>query len=245
MVELKLKLHDHSKIEKTSIIALIGKRNSGKSSALKTICYHFKDIIPRFIVVSPLEPVNNFYKQFVPKKFIYSEWNENIIIELFKSQEYLIKKYGKDDPRTHAIFILDDCAFIKEIWTNKHINKLFTAGRHSNITFIFTLQYLKSIKPELRTQVDYVFVYNHEGNEIRKVYDDWVGTFDSYKEFYKVFKAIVNNQYHCMVSLRNSRSSKLQDRIFYFTTCDPKEFPKFKTCHPMFWKNDINRTLRI
>lgn len=235
MDEINIKKHDHKSIAKGSIIAMIGKRGSGKSEAMKSICYHFKDSIPRFVVVSKSEQNNNFFKQFIPKNFVYYKWDPMILKRIFTLQDNLIKKYGSKDPRTHLMLILDDCLCDKQLWKQPEILELFQNGRHKNITFMFSMQYSKGIAPELRGNVDYVFVYYHETvNEKKKIYEEWIGGFETYKQFVAVFDAVAEN-YQCLVR-KNKQTREISEKIFRYKA--PINLPPFRTGHKVFWSDD-------
>ena len=51
------------------VIAILGKRGSGKSEIIRTIMYYSRDILTG-IVISPTESGNSFYKQFIPDLFL-------------------------------------------------------------------------------------------------------------------------------------------------------------------------------
>lgn len=230
--QFDIKLHKHKNIKKGSVICLIGSRGSGKSVTVKALCDHFKDI-PRFDVVSKTERNNRFFSDFIPEDSIHFDYDMNLLPSIFKRQDYLIDKYGKDDPRTHIALVLDDCLCDKRIWKSPEIGELLMNGRHRNITFIFTLQYLIGISPELRSNIDFVFIYGQESNnEKKKIFDNYAGMFNNLNEFRKVFNDITED-YRCMVINRSIKTNEIEKKIFWYKA--PVNIKPFKAGHNMFW----------
>ncbi len=69
------------------------------------------------------------------------------------------KRQGGDskiDPR--GILILDDCLYDNSWIKDTNIRALFMNGRHYKTMFVITMQYALGITPNLRTNIDYVFI---------------------------------------------------------------------------------------
>ena len=103
MANLNLKKFDMSSIPKGSVIALIGKRNTGKSFLVKDLLYYKRDI-PIGTVISSSEGSNRFYGDMMPSLFIHEEYSPEIIGNLVKRQKLVTKKmnqqiamYGKSN----------------------------------------------------------------------------------------------------------------------------------------------------
>lgn len=233
--ELKIKAHKHKNIPKGAVICLIGTRGSGKSVAVKSLCYHFKNI-PRFVVVSKTERNNKFFSDFIPKKCIHYDWDATLIPKIFETQDVLIEKYGKEDIRTHVVLILDDCLCDKKIWKDPYIAELLMNGRHRNITFIFTLQYPIGITPELRGNIDFPFIYVQESpSDKKKIFEHYVGSFENFKQFQVVLDATTED-YHCMVVNRKKKTNKIEQKIFRYKA--PLNIPPFKAGSLIFWDEE-------
>jgi hypothetical protein len=139
-----------------SNIAIIGKRRSGKSSLVKKIL-NYKNI-NNIYVISETEKFNPFYSDFIPKENIYHEYKTEILDDIYN------KKNNK-------ILIMDNC-MNKNIWLkDTNILELFFNSRHYNLSFILTMEYPLDIPPELRSNLDYVFLLNQdETNNKYKLY---------------------------------------------------------------------------
>lgn len=238
-IRYNIKEHSNSNIPLGSVIAFIGPRKSGKSVAMRHLCYDLRHV-HHFIVISKSEKYNQYYTEFVPKKCIYDEWKPDLLKNIFKVQETLIKKYGSSDPRCQLVLIIDDYLCDKKMWKTPEIIELFQNGRHLQITFIFAMQYSIGIPTDVRGQISFVFVFAQETiNEQKKIYENWVGTFPTFKIFQSVFNAITVN-YRCLVANRDDKSSKdVEKKIFTFKA-NPS-IKTFKVGNIFFWKEDNER----
>ena len=167
---LELKKFDMSHISfrpdenKGPVVVLIGRRDTGKSYLVRDLLYYHQDI-PIGTVISGTEAGNGFYGSHVPKLFIHDEYNTAIIENILKRQKTVLKQVKKEmenykkttiDPR--AFCILDDCLFDNSWTKDKMMRLLFMNGRHWKIMLIITMQYPLGIPPNLRTNIDYVFI---------------------------------------------------------------------------------------
>jgi energy-coupling factor transporter ATP-binding protein EcfA2 len=232
MTEIIIKKHQNKTIPLGSVISLIGTRGSGKSISVKNLCYQFRNV-PRFHVVSKTEKNNKFFSPFIPPSCIHYSWDEQLLPKLFITQDALIEKYGKNDNRSHLVLILDDCLCDKKIWKQPELVELFLNGRHKNITFIFTLQYPIGISPELRGNIDFVYIYGQEStSDKKKIFDHYVGAFDNFKDFKSVLDATTED-YSCMVINRKAKTNEITKKIFRYKA--PLNVPVFKAGSPIFW----------
>ena len=67
-----------------------------------------------------------------------------------------LKQNPNMDPR--VFLILDDCLYDNSWTKNTDIRSIFMNGRHYKILFLLTMQYALGIPPNLRTNIDYVFI---------------------------------------------------------------------------------------
>jgi len=92
-----------STLKDDSVIAMIAKRNSGKSVLCRDILYHHRNI-PVGVIISPTEKANAFYGDFVPDSFIHDEFDSLVISKLLQRQEILIHKQKKNKMLTREHF---------------------------------------------------------------------------------------------------------------------------------------------
>ena len=228
---------------KGPVIVLIGRRDTGKSFLVKDLLYYHQDI-PLGTVISGTEAGNGFYTQHVPKLFIHDEYNSAIIENILKRQKTVLKQMKKEvemykkstiDPR--AFVILDDCLFDASWTRDKMMRLLFMNGRHWKMMLIITMQYPLGIPPNLRTNIDYVFILREPYiSNRKKIYDNYAGMFPTFESFSQVMDQCTEN-YECLVINNNAKSNKLNDQIFWYKAEDHKNF---KLGSKEFWEISKN-----
>ena len=215
---------------KGPVIVLIGRRDTGKSFLVRDLLYYQQDI-PLGTVISGTEEGNGFYGKHVPKLFIHNEYNTVIIENILKRQKQVLKQMNKDmetyrrttiDPRTFVI--LDDCLYDASWSKDKMMRLLFMNGRHWKVMLIITMQYPLGIPPNLRTNIDYVFILREPYIANRKrIYENYAGMFPTFESFCQVMDQCTEN-YECLVIANNAKSNKLEDQIFWYKASAHNDF---------------------
>ena len=228
---------------KGPVIVLIGRRDTGKSYLVRDLLYYHQDI-PIGTVISGTEAGNGFYKEHVPKLFIHDEYNTAIIENILKRQRTVLKQMKKEvevyrkstiDPR--AFVILDDCLYDASWAKDKMMRLLFMNGRHWKVMLVITMQYPLGIPPNLRTNIDYVFILREPYIANRKrIYENYAGMFPTFESFSQVMDQCTEN-YECLVINNNSKSNKLNDQIFWYRA---EEHKAFKLGSKEFWEISKN-----
>jgi len=248
---LELKKFDMKRItflkdeNKGPVIVLIGRRDTGKSYLVRDLLYHHRDI-PIGTVISGTEAGNGFYSSHVPKLFIHDEYSSNIIENILKRQKSVMKevqkqiqmyKSSKIDPRTFVI--LDDCLYDNSWAKDKLMRLLFMNGRHWKVLLILTMQYPLGILPNLRTNIDYVFILREPYIANRKrIYENYAGMFPTFESFCQVMDQCTEN-YECLVIDNNVKSNKLSEQIFWYKA-DSTIRHDFKLGAKEFWEMSKN-----
>ena len=228
---------------KGPVIVLIGRRDTGKSFLVRDLLYYHQDI-PIGTVISGTEAGNGFYSEHVPKLFIHEEYNTAIIENILKRQRTVLKQIKKEietyrkssiDPR--AFVILDDCLFDASWTKDKMMRLLFMNGRHWKMMLVITMQYPLGIPPNLRTNIDYVFILREPYISNRKrIYENYAGMFPTFESFCQVMDQCTEN-YECLVINNNAKSNKLHDQIFWYKAQEQKNF---KLGSKEFWEISKN-----
>lgn len=247
---LELKKFDMRKIvfdqreNKGPVIVMIGRRDTGKSMLVRDLLYFHQDI-PVGAVISGTEAGNGFYAELVPKLFIHHEYNSIIIENILRRQRVVLKQIKKElttnnkttiDPRTFVI--LDDCLYDNKWTSDKLMRILFMNGRHWKIMLIITMQYPLGIPPNLRTNVDYVFILRENvGTNRKRIFDNYASMFPTFEAFCSVLDSCTEN-YECLVIVNNSQSNLLKDQIFWYKA---EKRGAFKLGAKQFW--DLSKDL--
>lgn len=221
--------------------------NSGKSWLVRDIFYNHRHI-PTGVVFSGTEEASPFFSDFIPDSFIHSEYDPELIEGMMNRQKRKIReaKYnGRSDTgkaaSNNVFIVLDDMLHDAQNWKkDKTIKNIFFNGRHYNFLFILTMQYPLGITPELRSNIDYVFVFNEPSVKNRKkIYDDYAGMIPSFDHFCNILDACTQN-HECLVIKTSGNSTDLREQIFWYKA---ESHSNFRVGHHKLWnyhKNNYN-----
>ena len=238
-MNLSLKKFDMASIKDDSVVVLVGKRNTGKSVLVKDLL-SYKTDMPVGTVISPTEMANCFYGSMIPPLFIHGEYSDEIVQKILLRQMKVINKIKSDEQRgggksridPRAFLILDDCLYDSSWTKSKYVRSLFMNGRHYKMMFLITMQFALGIPPNLRTNIDYVFILRENIISNRKrLYDSYAGVFPSFEIFCSVMDQCTEN-FECLVICNNAKSNKLEDQVFWYKA-DMK--PDFKIGAKALW----------
>jgi hypothetical protein len=145
---------------------------------------------------------------------------------------------------------MDDCMSSKGSWVkDPNIQELFFNGRHYHVSFILSLQYSLGIPPDMRTNLDYIFILAEDFVNIRrKIYEHYAGMFPSFEVFQKVFTDLTED-YGCMVINNRIHSKNIEDKVFWYRAKDIDDFligsRKFKDFHKKNYDAEWNKKLPL
>ena len=240
MTSLNLKKFDMNRIGKGSVCVMIGKRNTGKSFLTKDLLWYKRDI-PIGTVISGTEGANQFYSKIVPPLFIHEEYSPEIISNALKRQKLVVSKmreqenkYGKSNIDPYAFVILDDCLYDSSWTKDTNIRSLFMNGRHYKALLIITSQYSLGSPPNLRCNIDFVFILRENiVNNRKRLYDNYAGMFPTFEIFCQVMDQCTEN-FECLVIDNTSKSNKIEDMVFWYKADDHDNFTMGS---PEFWQH--------
>jgi hypothetical protein len=253
--KLQIKKFDIKSMPDNVTIAMIAKRASGKSYLTREILFHLRHI-PTIIAISRTEKLNKFYGDFIPDIYIYDAYSSEILNKIYARQERIKednetrKKEGKrlKDPR--LILIMDDCMSSKGSWVKEQqIAELFFNGRHYDLSFILTMQYAVGIPPEMRSNLDFIFLLAEDFiSNRRKLFDHYAGMFPSFDVFNYVFTQITSD-YGCMVINNRIHSTNITDKVFWYKAKDTPNFTigskRYKKYHKKYYDSDWNKRIDV
>jgi len=237
-MNLNLKKFDIRNVKSDKVCVFIGKRETGKSFLVKDLLYYHRHL-PLGTVISGTEGANKFYGNMIPEIFIHEEYTSQIVDNVMKRQKKIVKKmmkeievYKKSNINPSAFLILDDCLYDNTWVKDKNIRSFFMNGRHYKTLFIITMQYALGIPPNLRTNIDYVFILreNYVSNR-KRLYENYAGMFPSFEIFCQVMDQCTED-YNCLVIHNNAKSNKLEDQVFWYKAGSHEDF---KIGAKQFW----------
>jgi hypothetical protein len=225
---------------KSPMIVVIGKKDTGKSFLVKDILYHTQNAFPVGTVISGTEVANEFFQHMVPSKLIHDKYKPDIVMNTIKRQLAVKTHRNQDkhrsggnsnvDPR--AFLILDDCLYDSSWIREESTRYVFMNGRHIDLMTIITMQYPLGITPNLRTNVDFIFILRETMiNNRKRIYDNYAGMFPTFEMFCQFMDQCTEN-YECLVICNGVSSNKLEDQVFWYKAA---EHPPFKLCDDTLW----------
>lgn len=152
-------------------IVVLGKRRSGKTVFIKSLCGNYlRPFFPRVYVFTK-SFYSGEYAEFVPEAHIYpgltpdevdkksgkglKEGGITVLAKIFQMQKKLKEacKAGKFHGNMNCLIIIDDC-LSDGFRYQKLIDEVFFEGRHMNICFIVTSQDFKGVNPACTGNAD-------------------------------------------------------------------------------------------
>jgi nucleoside-diphosphate-sugar epimerase len=95
------------------------------------------------------------------------------------------------------------------------------------------MQYAQGIPPELRSNIDYVFIFNEPSVANRKrIYEAYAGMIPSFEYFCNILDACTQN-HECLIIKTSGNSSDIREQVFWYKA---EAHTDFKVGHPDFWK---------
>jgi GTPase SAR1 family protein len=240
-MELEIRSWDPKTMPIDATILLVGKRNTGKTTLTRDLMWHMKDRLDLVVGMNPTEMANHNLEFFVPKSFIYHCFSEEKLAHLLEWQRRCVA----NNKAMKLALIMDDCMSEttgssngkgpkKKVMGSTDINKVFKLGRHLKMFYINAMQYIKDAPPDIRGNVDLLFVFNTtSGSEREKLWKEYFAMFKSYKDFSKVFDSCAQG-FDCIVLDTRKASQNISDCIFYYRA---KYLEKpFRVGRPSFWE---------
>lgn len=229
MGKLNIQRFDISKLKADRAILAIGKKGSGKSVLINDLAYRIRSMCDLGVAMSPSWSSQEMFREFLPPSQVHAEFQQDMIEKLVAFNRGL-QSDGKR-VRKVALF-LDDMGFDTGLFRLKVTRDLLMNGRHVGIFLLFSLQFVLGVPPDIRGNVDYVFVFMEKIRKNRtKLYENFFGVFDKFADFEKAFQECTNN-YECLVLDNTVASNRLEDCVFWYKA-DPT-LPKFQFGTPLY-----------
>lgn len=224
---------------KSPMIVLIGKKDTGKSFLVKDVLANTQACFPIGTVISGTEVANPFFQDIVPSKLIHDKYKPDIVNNSIRRQLAVKQKrehekrasgHSSIDPR--AFLILDDCLYDASWIREESTRYVFMNGRHIDMVTLITMQYPLGITPNLRTNIDFVFILRETSMTNRKrIYENYASMFPTFEMFCQFMDQCTEN-YECLVIANGVQSNKLDDQVFWYKA---SAHPPFKLCDDSLW----------
>lgn len=179
-------------------IVVIGKRRSGKTCWVKSLCgYRLRPYFPRVVVFTKTK-CSGEYSKFIPDAHIHAGYDEEKLNKYFAMQkEYkTLEKDGSFHGNNKLLIILDDC-LSDQLKYKKTIDEVFFEGRHLNICFIISTQDIKGIAPSCFSNADLGVCFNlrseRDKEAMRTKFCDF---FKNDEEMTQLTNAVTHRKWH-------------------------------------------------
>ena len=128
--------------------------------------------------------------------------------------------------------IMDDCMFDKSATKGADMRWVFMNGRHDNIFFINTVQYLMDLQVELRENIDIVIAFPVSGSKmVGKMRENLLTCFDTDEDLVDAFSMLRENE-----ALVFDKKAFNQKRPYLFFYKAERHLPPFRVGSDEFWK---------
>lgn len=216
---------DDIKLDAT--IVAIGKRRTGKSWCFRNIMHALKDKIEAGIVISQTDELNKFWREYIPKKYIYKKYDNEIIRAVFKRQKAILNDKNMTDKEKEKkapfFILLDDVISDDRLKYDEELRELFVAGRHYKLMTLITTQYAKGIVPILRGNTDYIFIMKTlQGRQRDALWEDY-GDFMT-KDAWNTLMDNYTEDNECLAIDTSDNTSDLKQMVKWFKAVDPGPF---------------------
>lgn len=220
----------HDKSTPGNKILVCGRSNSGKSTLIKSLLYRKSHLIPCGMVMSGTEDINGFYGKFIPPTFIYSKLDNDKVKQFFVRQK--VAKKHLQNP--WAVLLLDDVMEDPKIFNQPLWNNIMKTGRHYSMWLIIASQYMLDLSPQLRSNIDGVFILREPSLRNRKIlYENFASVIPDFTLFNKLMDELTAD-YGAMYIHNRSMSNDWRDCVYWYRA-EPVP-SNFKFGCKDFWK---------
>jgi hypothetical protein len=192
-----------------------GPRKSGKTTLTFDVTKELGQRVDYCFVMCPSPSAIEEFQQIVPRSFIYTQVDTDVISRIMTTQRKLIAK-GR---RRNILLILDDCLSTEGFGKSEAMTDLFQNGRHQQVTVIVIAQYIKTLPPLLRENVEYLFIFKTANTGVLEEYHKsyFNSALPAKKEFFKVARSIMAENHRAVAW------SKYEDDKVFFYLADPSK----------------------
>lgn len=227
-------------------IVACGKRRTGKSWAFRNLMFLLKDKIPAGIVISQTDELNKFWRDYVPKKFIYPKYEPEILDAVFKRQKEILNDKNlsdeEKDKRAPFFVLLDDVISDQRLKYDENLMELFVAGRHYRILTLITTQYAKAITPTIRGNTDFILIMKTiQGRQREALWEDF-GDFLTRDAFNRIVDAYTEDNEILVV---NTCPDQHVDPMEMMRWWKAQEIGPFRMGSKEYWEAAMNADSKV
>lgn len=223
VIMLQLRLFRPETIKKDCNILIIGKKFTGKTylgfSLLKYIAGSETGIDLAMLMSPSMTTLQRAKEGWFANAMIFPGYTKEKVQKLVE----VARNLTFEEKERHFLLFLDDCMYDKKIMKTKEMRDIHMNGRQINLTTINCAQYIMDMPPDLRTNIDYVFVLKETIRDNRmKLWKYFFGMFSKFSDFEKTMDHCTNNR-EALVLDNTAQSTEKADQLFWYKA--PPELP--------------------
>lgn len=153
----------------------------------------------------------------IPDENLFLEYDEDVLNELYNMlQEEYEEAISNDEKPANKLIIFDDCSYKGDLKSKQFgiINKIFSNGRHINLSIICTAQKYSDILTSARENANGCIFFNCSNKQLELIEADhnYLG---SKKQFMNMFRNVMNAPHaFLVVNYTNDKDQRYLDNKF-------------------------------
>jgi hypothetical protein len=165
------------------VMMLVGGCGSGKTVTLANLLLRedfYRGIFDHVELVSPTARNDDSMSPLLASKGIrhHSLLTDDLVLRLLAEQDSRVEKAAEDGKKPQeTLWVLDDSLGSESFGPRSPLSKLIAQHRHHHLSIIVAGQLYKFAAPVLRANLTSLLVWHLSDGEIKKLVDEWGGTF--------------------------------------------------------------------
>lgn len=218
-----------------SLIVVLGRRRSGKSSVVLSLLYHLRHTFDVVFAFCPTSDMAQKFQKIIPDCFV---WNETQSEEMLNKMLRVFSDLLANNKSRRGAIVSDDCSFDGKFFRTIAAREMAYNGRNENFTWIVTCQGDVDLPKHIRAQIDYVFLMKDNFKTTKEnLFKYYAGIFPSQNDFNLTFDQVTQN-FKALVIDRTETTNEINKCVFYFAATLFNELPKFRVSRDVYFKLD-------
>jgi len=194
------------------ITFIVGKRGCGKSTLLRDLLSRMTNQVDYALAMCPTMESAEMLRGCLPASSVYDRYVPSKVDQVVRVAQHFAA-LGK---KRRILLCLDDCLYDRNVLRSPSIREIFFNGRHMGITFIALAQYCMDISPDLRTQIDYLFVMKENiVSNRQKLWKYLFGCVQNFDDFSAIMDRCTQN-FECLCLDNTLNSGSVQECVFWY-----------------------------
>jgi hypothetical protein len=218
---------------------IVGKRGCGKSTLLKDLLSRMSKDVDYAVAMCPTMESADMLRGCLPASSVYDKYSASKVDQVVAVASH----YASIGKKKNILLCLDDCLYDRNVLKSPSIRQIFFNGRHLGITFVALAQYCMDISPDLRTQIDYLFVMKENiVSNRQKLWKYLFGCVQNFEDFSTIMDRCTQN-YECLCLDNTLQGGTVQECVFWYKA--NSEIKDFKVGSEVFFKLDRQTKRKI